>query len=117
MRSFRPPQDGKRPVYVGGGDEPLELLEQGDIVAFVLERPLVLDKAVAIGPGARFGASCPPELGIVSVGILWVEEWEACNFEGHRVTVADGDFEHEPCYSVAEILEPCNLSAVSGEPP
>lgn len=117
MRGFRPSQDGKRPVCVGGGDEPLELLEQGDVVAFVLERPLVLDETVAVGPGAGFGAPCPPELGLVSVGVLWVGEWEACNFEGHRVTDADGDFEHEPCYSVAEIIEPCNLGTVSGEPP
>jgi hypothetical protein len=43
-------------------------------------------------------------------------EWGACNFEGHRATDADGDFEHEPCYDVAEIIEPCNLGAVSGEP-
>jgi hypothetical protein len=45
-----------------------------------------------------------------------VGEWEACDFEGNRVTGADGDFEHEPCYSMTEIIEPCNLGAVSGEP-
>jgi hypothetical protein len=33
-------------------------------VAFVLERPLVLDEAVVVGPEAGFGAPCAPELGL-----------------------------------------------------
>ncbi len=97
VQGFGPAEDGERPVWVvGGGDEPRELLEQGDVVAFVLERPLVLGEAVAVGPGAGFRASGPPELGVVSVGVLWVGESEACDFEGYRVTAADGDFEDEP---------------------
>jgi hypothetical protein len=70
VRGFGPSQDGKRPVCVGGDDE---LLEQGDVVAFVLDRT-----------GTR---QCRGSVG-------W--SGEACNFEGHRVTDADGDLNTSP---------------------